>query len=396
MRASVRIVYNRKKTGSATKAASVELCVTAGGKRKYISTGVRVRTKEWLNKNNVFVYNRHDADVLNKELWEQLQRVQNICLKAGNSFNFALLDSRQYKESFLEYMALKIEERTDIVESTKVTHRTALNGLTEFGRIQSFSDLTEQNFRAFDEWLRKAGRQQITIWGYHKRIKPYIHMAMHDGFIDRYPYEYITVSRGHRKVRKYLTDEQLQTFAKAKMPNSHLEQARDLFIFQAYTGLAYSDMARFDFKQSVEKRTVRGSVKYYYIDQRVKTQESFYLQILPPAMAVLKRYKYKLPIISNQKYNDYLKAAAGIAGINKGITSHWARHTFAVWALNNDIPMEVVQKMLGHANIEATKIYAEIVQKRVDDAFEDLTLLTEDSVSCDAMSKKKKKPVRKK
>ena len=137
-------------------------------------------------------------------------------------------------------------------------------------------------------------------------------------------------------------------------------------MFQCYTGFSYSDFAKFDFERDVENR----NGKYIIADRRKKTNEDYYIVLLSPAMKILKKYNFKLPVISNQQYNIMLKVAAQYAKINKRITTHVARHTFAVFALNNGVSMEVVAKMLGHSNIKTTQIYAKVLNREVEKGFD--------------------------
>ena len=125
----------------------------------------------------------------------------------------------------------------------------------------------------------------------------------------------------------------------------------------AYTGLAYCDMALFDYKTMTEK-----SGNIMYIDgERLKTP------ILPPALAVLKKYDYKLPVISNQKLNDYLHLIQADLRINKEVTCHVARHSFATLMLSYNVPIEKTARMLGHKDIKTTQIYAKILKKNVEE-----------------------------
>lgn len=133
-----------------------------------------------------------------------------------------------------------------------------------------------------------------------------------------------------------------------------------------YTGLAYADLAKFDFVKGVENR----NGKYVIADRRKKTNEDYFIVLLSPAVRLLKKYDYKLPIISNQQYNIMLKVMAQYADINKNITTHVARHTFAVFALNNGVPIEVVAKMLGHSNIRTTQLYAKVLNSEVEKGFD--------------------------
>ena len=106
----------------------------------------------------------------------------------------------------------------------------------------------------------------------------------------------------------------------------------------------------------------------YYIDgSRLKTGSRFYTPILPPAMAVLKKYNYKLPVISNQKLNDYLLLIETDLKITKRVSCHVARHSFATLMLGYDVPIEKTKRMLGHKDIRSTQIYAKILKKNVEE-----------------------------
>ena len=137
---------------------------------------------------------------------------------------------------------------------------------------------------------------------------------------------------------------------------------RDLFIFSAYTGLAYADVERFDFEKMTQK-----TGKMYCIDsERLKTGTEFYTPILKPAMDVLKKYKFKLPKISNQKANDYLHLIEAQMKLRKSLTFHIARHSFATLVLSHDVPIEDVARMLGHKDIRVTQIYCKTLKTTVE------------------------------
>ena len=92
----------------------------------------------------------------------------------------------------------------------------------------------------------------------------------------------------------------------------------------------------------------------------------FVVVLLPQALGILKKYKNHLPIICNQDYNRYLKAAVKYAKINKAVTTHWARHTGATLMVNDGLPMEIVQHILGHASIRETeRTYAKVLDRTI-------------------------------
>lgn len=180
------------------------------------------------------------------------------------------------------------------------------------------------------------------------------------------PYKGERFSRGKHAIRKYLTAEELKKVKDAQIDSETICRVRDLFIFQAYTGISYADLAKFNFKRDVQKR---GN-KYVILDIRLKTEENYFIVLLSPAMEILRKYDYVLPIISNQQYNLRLKIVADYAELDRNLTVHMSRHTFATMCLNNGVKMENVSKMLGHTNVRTTQQYAKVLNAEVEKDFE--------------------------
>jgi site-specific recombinase XerD len=148
---------------------------------------------------------------------------------------------------------------------------------------------------------------------------------------------------------------------------------RDVFVFCCYTGLSYVDVEKLTPKDI--SRGLDG--EYWIFTERTKTGNSSNIPLLPKALELVAKYQDEpenvnngklLPVISNQKLNAYLKELATICGIDKNITFHMARHTFATTVtLTNGVSIETVSSMLGHKNIRTTQIYAKVVQRKVSD-----------------------------
>jgi site-specific recombinase XerD len=171
--------------------------------------------------------------------------------------------------------------------------------------------------------------------------------------------------------RVYLTTEELQEIATKDMATDRLTQVRDIFLFCCFTGLAYADVKKL---RRWEIVTGVDGEKWLSIN-RLKTDVPSRIPLLPTAMVLIHRYAdhphYEnsgrvFPVLSNQKMNSYLKEIAGVCGINKPITFHIARHTFATTVtLLNGVPIESVSKMLGHTNIQTTQHYAKVLDIKV-------------------------------
>jgi len=173
------------------------------------------------------------------------------------------------------------------------------------------------------------------------------------------------VKKEKQKPIIFLTTENLKAIESFKFPFPYLQRTADLFIFQCYTGFAYIDMQTFDFEKHIEK----DGGNTWIVKARQKSEEPSILPLFPRAEEILKNYEFKLPKISNQKYNAYLKIVGEIVGIDPAkMKSHTARRTAGTIWLNSGLSYEVVAKMLGHSKIETTqRHYAKISKKRVWD-----------------------------
>jgi site-specific recombinase XerD len=209
-----------------------------------------------------------------------------------------------------------------------------------------------------------------TTMKYIACVKKMAIRAMRNGWLQRDPF--IGFNLSLREVeREALTAEELETMAGKKFATERLAQVRDIFLFSCFTGLAYVDLQKL---KRAEISTGIDGGKWIFT-RRQKTDTASRIPILPMAQDILERYadhplcqgKDKvLPILSNQKMNAYLKEIADCCGINKRLTFHIARHTFATTiTLSNGVPIETVSKMLGHRNLKTTQHYAKILDRKV-------------------------------
>ena len=174
--------------------------------------------------------------------------------------------------------------------------------------------------------------------------------------------------------RGFLTDEEILRITSKEFFTPRLELVRDLFLFSCFTGLAYIDVANLRREHLV---TLDG--KTWIMTRRQKTKVESNILLLDIPKAIIKKYSSKtyrdgklFPILSNQKMNAYLKEIADLCGLQKRLTFHQARHTFATMSLSKGVPMESVSKMLGHTNIKTTQIYARITSKKIEHDMEQL------------------------
>lgn len=369
---TTRIIYDRKKQANKTKKGLVQIEILFERRRKYISTGVKVFPENW--KEKTMVTGRLDSIELNEKINSILNNINtyiNECIKGKHEFSFDALDKfldvSSGSDSFLDFVEKRIYERK-MRDSTRKQHLVMFRKLQDFGVISLFSDLTVKNIKLFDDYVRKTISNQSSIYSVHKRLKVYVKEALMYEFVEKNPYDNFQVARGESVTRKYLTTDELNKIRQAIIPNASIDGVRDCFVFCCFTGLAFSDLNKFDF----ERDTIEKDGKFIIQDTRQKTDAPYNITLLSPAMEILKKYGYHLPKMTNQQYNMRLKLVSQYAGINKGLTSHMARHTFATWALSNGIRIEVVSKMLAHTDIKTTQVYAKILQEDVYKGFDEL------------------------
>jgi integrase len=194
--------------------------------------------------------------------------------------------------------------------------------------------------------------------------------CIRNGWLQRDPF--IGFSMALREVdREALTKEELHQVTTRQFDIARICQVRDIFVFSCYTGLAYVDLKKL--RRSEISTGVDGGK--WIFTKRKKTETPSRIPLLPQALAILSKYEKHprcladglvLPVLSNQKMNSYLKEIADLCGIQKHLTFHIARHTFATTiTLSNGVPIETVSKILGHTNLRTTQHYAKILDTKV-------------------------------
>lgn len=362
-------VYDRRGRAGRNRPASVELRVYADGKQKYISTGINLLKKEWANGEVSAC--REDYVELNEQLALIKRRTTAIITRMVNegclnldAIPEMLENEITRRETFIEY-AKEIASRRyrRIAYGTRKHYEVFFRFLEEWGGIIFFTDIVERNILRMDDMLERRGLKTQTRWNYHKLMKFFINKAVEDGQIKKNPYTRIDIKKGSENgLTRYLTPEEFHDIETSVIPIERIARVRDLFVFQTYTMMSYADLKRFDYGKCTKEN---GEVVYK--SRRQKTKQAFTVMLLRPALAILKRYDYKLPVISCEKYNEYLKVVAMYARIDKPISSHWARHTGATLMLNEgNVPIHVIQHILGHSSIRETeRTYAKLLDRTI-------------------------------
>lgn len=369
-------VYNRYKKATSTKEAVVELRITFERKQKYMTTNIFLLPKNW-HKGRVVA--RVDALELNDFLDKLLVDVRKVILQMqeeGNIDIFAVPDRlkrlRAGGISFLDFCdkrsSIRAYGKSD--DSQERYHRF-MKFFRAWGVIKEWDDITEENIILLDAYLTDRGLKPYSKWNnYHRFLNSFILDAVSEGYLRRNPYKWVRIEKDKTShgLGKHLTPEEFERVKNVKLATESLVKVRDVFVFQTYTCLAYVDLAAFDATKIQEVKGMK-----VYVGKRGKTKETFTIPLVKPALDILEKYKNKLPIISNVKYNEYLKVVAQTAGIDKPLSSHWARHTGATLLLNSGIDMRIVSKICGHSSTRITEqVYAKLLDETVVDAVADI------------------------
>lgn len=357
MSATIRIIYDRRKTASAERKGSVEIEVYQKRKRRWFATGVQVFPHEWKDGS---VVKRSDAVILNLKIQEMYHELVALI----SDGNYDVENTSAMSIPLCDWIENYIDERKDVTERTKKLHRVTLNAMRRSGLFKSFRDLNTKNLKLFDNKIREHLTMQTSVYNYHKVIKSYIRIAIQLGYMKNDPYMNFHVPKGKSSGIKYLTEEERKRIEELVLTGG-MAMVRDMFIFACYTGLSDADLRKIKRDDIVDE-----DGKLYIVDKRQKTGDRYKLKLLSKALEILERYDYNLNLLSNQKCNQYLKAIAVMAGIKINLTMHVGRHTFATWALRKGVSIEVVSKMLAHTNIQTTQIYAKVLQDEVTKGFE--------------------------
>lgn len=365
-------------------------------KRKIFSIGFKVTRNKW-NQNKQIATGKSEMtqrintqmEVIKKKLVEIetkliMEGSEDILEDMYALYIGKTTASRSFITLFEErYMTAKRMEGIKFKKSTLDKFKDVLELVRAYiKKSYHASDIpmNKVNFKfisGLEDYLLTVRRQKpVTINKNMQRVKQVTTYAMKCNYIKVDPF----IDHSPLKVEKelvFLTTEELHKLESYQFAQEKLAKVRDLYLFSVYTGLAYHEAFALQ-----KKHIIMAFDKKFWIEmKREKTGKGISVPLLPQAMKIMEKYDnggdkeaHVLPAISNQKMNSYLKEITEIVGINKKLTHHTARKTFATTILlYNDVPIEIVSKLLGHSSIAVTqKHYAKVVNKKVSACMEKL------------------------
>lgn len=388
------VFFYLKKYKAIEGVAPIYARITVDGKRADVSTKQSVNAKDWSGKKGCAKGTRDEIRSLNFFL-EQM-RSGFVSTYQDLFIQRKLITAQTIKQTYLgveekQHSLKKIIDYHDKQAASSLAWGTLKNyGATQkylekFLRLRFKADdifLSELSYKFvidFEHFLRTTNsldkNQPLTnngIMKHMERFKKLIGLAVRMDWIEKDPFNKYKL-KFEEVDRESLTKDELATIENGTLDNQRLVRVRDMFVFSCYTGLAYIDMISL----KADDISIGIDGGYWIFVRRKKSNKPVRVPLLPEAMAVLNKYKNSdhvkafgtvFPMISNQKVNQYLKEIATKLNIEKPITFHLARHTFATTVtLTNGVPIETVSKMLGHTNIRTTQIYSKVIESKISE-----------------------------
>jgi integrase len=354
----------------------IEMTICVKGKRRYVSTGREVKPSDFNSKTQTVKGDKELNEFL-KALKIRLYSIETTLMSKDVNVSIdTVLDvfrngEQERTMTFLQLFEIhncnvgKRVKQMLITPTTLSKYEVTKDYVTRYIKIELkkddilVKDITPSFIDNLFVFLLEFMSNNTAIQKM-KQVKRVIRFAVDEGYIKVSPYK-ITLKKEKKEVQP-LTIKEVNIIRKKKIDIKRLAQIRDLFVFECYTGLAFTDLMSLndnDFH-------IDESGNKWIIKKRHKTNVVATIPLLPIALEILDKYNYKLPHMSNVKYNAYLKEIGDICGIKKSLHSHLARHTWATILLNAGMDMVSVSKCLGHSNSKITEsTYAKVLPDKL-------------------------------
>jgi integrase/recombinase XerD len=338
-----------------------------------IPTGKSIQTKDWDDNKQCPKVSTKIGSLLNMFLTNKINGFNEFTLKQeamGRNITTTIATSffkETHEINFFKFWEEQVDLWSHIKEpNTLKSYRSALNIVKEFNPKLNFGDLTPKLIEQFDQYLTvKRGNSIGGRFTKHKCFKSIMNQAIMKGHMQENAYRFFKIKsvEGHRK---FLTIDEVKTIMSFDLQKEHLLKIRDMFLFSCFTGLRFSDLIRLkigDVKTDKEMPRLEINVK--------KTDRLLMIPLNQNALKLISSYvnidsthKEKLifPSISNAAMNRELKDLIKLVGIEKTISFHCSRHTFACNHVEMKTSILHLKEMMGHKDLRHTQIYAKCLE----------------------------------
>lgn len=378
--------YFRKNRSDKLKKGTIYCRISVNSQRAPgFSTKIKIEPQFWDQPGQKVRDGHPSAIILNKKLFALANRIHAIELDLFNKdkpvtagiIHDILLGKKVVNHTFRQAGNLYMKEirqgipedyTYDTFRHINIYYNNVLEFTQEMGSPNILLSEINANFmRRLRAWMLKRSSNNYTI-RHLNLVKNICKYGIANEMIEYSPVLHMQFKKSPDKPIVYLNEDEIEKMKTKEITINRIAEIRDLFLFQCYTGLSYTELYIFCMNPLDYIQIGLDKKRWIYISRgkvrRYKTQYS--IPILKEAEDILRQYDYKIPVKSNQKYNGYLKEVADICGINKNLTTHVARKTFGMLLLNADVPIETVSLLLGHTNIRTTqRYYAKVLEKKI-------------------------------
>jgi integrase len=392
MKSSIKVLFWYRKTRANPLKGLITCRITVKGKDVNFSTGVHTERELWDATNGKVLGNTSAATHANKMLVKLRDELNDIHadLERQKRPVTAQRIADLYKSdghsplSLLGLYDAFLAEREKLVgvSISKPTHEAAKvrrNKMEKFLKAHNYLDLRPEEFtinfgdKLLHWLLLTEGFQRNTALKSLQMVSQILYWGVRREYLSKNPMELYEYKMSAPKDITFLTEEELEELSCFEFASETLGKARDFFVLQCWTGLAYADLYALDVASCVEVRHGRRVLRVQRAKSTTLKGYECIIPLLPEAERILAHYEDKPPVFTNQYYNRALKQIGMMCGLLEGkdMTSHIGRKTAGVLLLNTGIPMEVVSKILGHSSVRMTeRVYAKILDRTVVDAID--------------------------
>ena len=395
MRSTFKTLFyiNRQKTKADGNTAI--LCrITIDGKSTAISTGEGCNPSEWNTKQGLTT-NRKTNQRINefRELIEKTYRdiltrdgVVSVELIKNSLQGIATNPTTLLAMSKAELISVKESVGKSRAEGTYLNLFYSDRNLREFIENKGVQDIsiatiTESLFEEYRFFLKKRGLKASTVNTNLCWLSRLMFCAVSRRIIRCNPFENTKYEKEEKKIR-FLQKSDVMKLMAMSMNDKEAELTRQMFIFSCFTGLAISDIENLKYKHI---QTAADGQKYIR-KERQKTKVEFIVPLHPIAEAIINQCKEEQPSMkemqtvkgkgddfifhcacSRSVMNAKIDIVGKACGIRERLSYHMARHTFGTMSLGAGIPIESIAKMMGHASISSTQIYAQVTDNKISE-----------------------------